>query len=98
MMKVVLSHGPNPDVQGGYWSKMARPVFKNGGVPKPELVAVKSFAEASKVCREYIVRFDLGGGNWTGGDIWVKAQHVGYVSFNGRVWESREFPSKEILL
>jgi len=97
-MKVVLLHAPNPDIDGGYWSDVPRPIVHNGGFPKGEMAPVKSYAEASSVCQAYIRKYDLGGGNWAGGDIWIGAKHVGYVSFNGRVWESRTWPSKEITL
>lgn len=50
---------------------------------------VDSLAEASRLCREYIQEFDLGGGNWTGGLITEVRNHkkvVGHVSYNGIVW------------
>lgn len=95
-MNVTLGHSPNPDIKGGYWSAIERPTVKNGGFPKPEIVKVKTFAEASDACRAYIVKYDLGGGNWGGyGHIWIGSKHVGRVSFNGRVWDN---DGKEILL
>ena len=63
-------------------------------------VVVTGFAEARSVCREYIRDNDLGGGNWTGGTI--RDAHnrvVGYVSYNGRVWEwDGKSIKKEIVL
>jgi len=65
--------GQNPD----------HPVF---GVPG-ESVSVSSLREASRRAREYIEQHDLGGGNWTGGDVLDHTgQLVARVSYNGRVW------------
>jgi hypothetical protein len=87
-MKVLLSHGNNPDIAGGgYWSVMDR--------PRKTSVEVSSYAEASRVCREYIEKYELGGGNWTGGTITVAGKKIARVSYNGRVWDMDE---KEIKL
>lgn len=51
-------------------------------------VEVASYEEASKVCRQYILDNDLGGGNWTGGTIKQGDKKIAYVSYNGRVWGS----------
>lgn len=82
-MKVELSHCKNPDLgrTGGYWSAMAR--------PRKKAVAVESFAEASRVCREYTEKYELGGGNWSGGKITDdKGTMIARVSYNGRVWDT----------
>jgi hypothetical protein len=48
---------------------------------------VVDLAEASKVCRKYILVEWLGASDWTGGTIKDdKGRFVGYVSYNGRVW------------
>lgn len=55
----------------------------------PEIRAhVASFKEASALCRKYIEIFDIGGGNWIGGEIVRVADNVviGRVSYNGRIW------------
>ena len=45
-------------------------------------------AQASKVVREYIEEFDLGGGNWTGGNVYNdKGEHIAHISYNGSAWE-----------
>ena len=56
------------------------------GVPRA-LAHVDSLREASDLCRAFIAYFDLGGGNWNGGEI-VRADGlvIGKVSYNGRVW------------
>lgn len=66
--------GQNPD----------QPVF---GVPGGSM-PVSSLREASRRAREYIEQHDLGGGNWTGGDVLDRrtGQLVAHVSYNGRVW------------
>ena len=54
----------------------------------PTLKAVaKTLAECSVVCQKYIAKFNLGGGNWVGGQIYHPDKGlVGHVSYNGRVW------------
>jgi hypothetical protein len=48
---------------------------------------VSSYDEASAVCMKYISEYDLGGGNWRGGQIYDNDVQVAHVSYNGRVWE-----------
>lgn len=56
------------------------------GVPTRK-VEVDSLAAASKTCRTYIKRYELGGGNWVGGLIVNGAgEEVGRVGYNGVVW------------
>lgn len=50
---------------------------------------VSSFEQASGLCRAYIRHNLLGGGNWSGGDIYSGAGiHVASVSYNGRIWKA----------
>lgn len=56
------------------------------GVPR-RTAAVKTLAEASTVCTQYITEFTLGGGNWAGGQIHSGGSQVAQVSYNGRVWQ-----------
>lgn len=48
--------------------------------------AVTSLKEAAAKCREFIDENDLGGGNWSGGDVYEEGTLVARVSYNGRVW------------
>ena len=79
-MKVKLSHCKNPDVRSGYW----QPTFDPA---KPQLVEVADIAAAARVCREYIERNQLGGGNWNGGKVTDNGKHVADISYNGRAWQ-----------
>lgn len=78
--RVKLSNCGNPDYR------------QDPDQPLPETICawahVADLAEASRLCRHYIAYFDLGGGNWDGGDIEEVATglQIGYVSYNGRVW------------
>ncbi len=86
-MSVTLAHGRNADFPGGY--SHGRPAESG----RPRSVPCASLADASRVCREYIQRNDLGGGNWRGGQITDAAgQLIGRVSFNGRVWDAAGQP------
>lgn len=83
--EVELSAEPNPDYSNN-------PKDPRGKIKiKPNRVKVSSFAEASKVCQKYIDDNDLGGGNWTGGTIYEDGKEIAYVSYNGRIWEGKEW-------
>lgn len=46
-----------------------------------------SIAEASAACRKFIADNELGGGNWSGGDVQDEAgKVVARISYNGRAW------------
>jgi hypothetical protein len=80
MFTVTMKHASNPDIAGGYWN----------GKPTegPAMRKVETFREAAAECRAYIERNGLGGGNWTGGQVFAdKKTQVARVSFNGRVWD-----------
>lgn len=89
-MIVTLKADPNPDFPVGEWPGHVRIEEKT--------VGVSSFDEARRVCREFIEENDLGGGNWTGGQIWDDGAPVAYVSYNGRVWRGAlgTWPTEEI--
>lgn len=80
MYTVRLSHAANPDIQGGYWSDKR---------PANNLRAkVPTFADAAKLCREYIEHNQLGGGNWTGGQVFRGTHQVARVAFNGSIHDA----------
>jgi len=87
MLTVRLSHAFNPDISGGA-----------GARPSAKTAPASSYADASRLCREYITQHDLGGGNWDGGQVFLErggitknpglhSEQVANVSFNGRVWD-----------
>ena len=80
-MTVTVRHAPNPDIVGGYWQ---HPVDSR----KARQVPVDDIEDASYVCRRYIDRNELGGGNWTGGDVFNNGEYIGRISYNGRFWQS----------
>jgi len=57
----------------------------------PETYTVSgTFLNASLACRKYITYYELGGGNWVGGQVYDGLnddKQVAYVSYNGRVWD-----------
>jgi hypothetical protein len=56
---------------------------------EPEYYMVDSFEQASACCRAYIEMWGLGGGNWSGGQIYLAGGvEIARVSYNGRVWKS----------
>jgi hypothetical protein len=90
---IILKADPNPD----YEFPDPRATVKTVKVSLP----VSSFAKASEVCRNFIEKFDLGSGNWTGGQIGnIEGKIIAHVSYNGRVWEGEKYVEgcKEILI
>ena len=78
-MKVLLKSVPNPDLVGGYWT--------HGKRPRPIWVNVRDLTEARERCINFITSNELGGGNWSGGEVKNDAgQAIAKVSYNGRVW------------
>lgn len=58
---------------------------------------VEGLKEASKLCQDFIKHFDLGGSSWIGGRVIDEDNNfIAMISYNGRVWESEDFPCKEI--
>jgi len=58
-----------------------------------------SLCRSALVCLDYIQKHQLGGGNWTGGQIFKGGVQIARVSFNGRIWEGEGFGNgKEIIL
>ncbi len=89
---VTLASVGNPDF--GQDSSRSVP-----GVPRTR-VRVASLRHASEACRLYITHYDLGGGNWSGGDVTDVATDapVARISYNGRAWAPGKFPQPEISL
>lgn len=80
-MKVELSSCGNID----HWQNPEESMM--GSEPN-RMETVESFQEASKVCSEFIDKNELGGGNWTGGNIYDENETlIARVSYNGRVWD-----------
>lgn len=76
---VEQSHAGNPDIGGGYHVPMDREGRHDSDV--------RTLRQASMLCRLYIERNQLGGGNWTGGAVRnAEGKIVARVSYNGRVW------------
>lgn len=74
MMTVLLQSEPNPDLN------------QYGAIAPTFRLPVASFEDAVAACREYIARYNLGGGNWTGGEVMVDGVLVARISYNGWVW------------
>lgn len=83
--RVLLANRGNPD----FGQDPNNPVFGN---PGDQWVIAKSNEDASRLCREYIEKWNLGGGNWFGGDVMEGHQHIGCISYNGRMWDGNMGP------
>ncbi len=82
--KVKLSNVGNPDFRQDPKRKLPDTICG--------LVGCDSIKEAVNLCRAYIAHYDLGGGNWSGGEIKrADGSFVGQVSYNGRVWADKNW-------
>jgi|GEM_PF-1008240 len=88
MMTVKLSSCGNPD---------------HGQNPNDSLsptvsCEVATFKGASLICTKYIANWNLGGGNWAGGQVYEDGKQVARISYNGRVWDMNDEEIKEITI
>lgn len=82
MLKVKLSSCGNPDFR----QDPDKPLY---GCPDEAYFEVATFKGASLMCLKYIERWELGGGNWDGGQIYDDNKQIALVSYNGRVWDMK---------
>ena len=62
-------------------------------------VHVLSLRDASRACRSFIEENEVGGGNWTGGQVHdAFGELVAQISYNGRAWKPGPYPQPEIAL
>jgi len=55
----------------------------------PEFIKhVDTLQEASEKCRKYISEYNLGGGNWNGGQVFENGVKIAEISYNGRIWNN----------
>jgi len=80
MMTVKLSSCGNPDHGQNPTDSLSPTVF----------CEVATFKGASLICTKYIANWNLGGGNWAGGQIHKDGKQVARVSYNGRIWDMND--------
>jgi len=80
MMKVKLSSCGNPDFR----QNPDEPLY---GCPEEVYMETATFEGASVICMKYINALELGGGNWSGGQVYKDGKQIARVSYNGRVWD-----------
>ena len=82
MYTLTLSHAPNSDITGGYWTLPPE-------LGADRLVEVETIHDASRISQRYIDSNKLGAGNWTGGQIHDEAgELVGRIAYNGRYFDA----------
>lgn len=59
------------------------------GVPK-RVIKATSIEECQQIVRNYIYFYNLGSGNWDGGDVFKDGKLIGYISYNGRYWNHKK--------
>jgi hypothetical protein len=77
-LRVRLAAVGKPDMKQFYGLGVAAPT---------EIREVKTLKAASKACEKYLRDWDLGAGNWVGGQIAnEQGEQIARVSYNGRIW------------
>ena len=54
---------------------------------KPALIKDTSLAGLRKQVREWQYENDVGGGNWGSPAVMLNGKTIGYMSYNGKVWD-----------
>lgn len=54
-----------------------------------------SIKECQAKVREYIEKYNLGSGNWIGGNVYDNKKYIGRISYNGRFWDKDTEYGKE---
>lgn len=81
---VLLTSCGNPD-------RGQNPYEELWGVPTDRAYGA-SIEELQRIVRNYIEEYDLGGGNWAGGEVYDGTGNViGHISYNGRYWTKEEW-------
>ncbi len=78
-MEVILASCGNPD----HYQDPDRPMW---GCHENCKVEVKSIEEASQICREFVRYFNLGGGNWIGGQVIKNKQIIARIVVTGKIF------------
>ena len=90
-LRLVLRADPNFDFGPGTTQRTVRIA--------PRWVPVSDLRSASEQARRYIVDHQLGGGNFTGGDVYRDGKPFARVSFNGSVFDAvtgRKMPDSRL--
>lgn len=79
-LMLLLRADPNYDFEPGSYKATVRLA--------PKWVSVSSLGQAQRRVRDYIDTHGLGGGNWTGGEVFREGQPYARISYNGRIWDA----------
>lgn len=82
MYTVKLSSCGNPDFDQNPYESVY-------GVPK-RVMRATSIEECQRIVRNYIEFYNLGSGNWDGGDVFKDGKLIGNISYNGRFWSNEK--------
>lgn len=56
-----------------------------------KMVHANSIEALQKIVRDYIEEYNLGAGNWNGGDVYDgRGMVIGNISYNGRYWQKED--------
>ncbi len=55
-------------------------------VSEPETVQARALQELRTACKQYIEKWNLGGGNWVAPVVFQDGKAIGHFSYNSRLW------------
>lgn len=79
--RVLLATRGNPD----YGQDPTQPPW---GMAPDRFASVDSLEEAKRVVAQFLRSYDVGGGQWVGGDVWCSGRRLGRIAFNGNYFEA----------
>jgi len=83
-IEVALGAEPNPDYdRGSHEGTVSIDTYR---------VKAKDIQEARDKVVAFIDENDLGSGNFNGGELYSDGKQIGYISYNGRVWDMDDKP------
>ncbi len=76
---------------------VGNPDFKQyASISPTKVIPVATLAEAQMAANDYINKYDLGGGNWDGGQVYHPTKGlIAHLSYNLRVWKGEYWGKTE---
>lgn len=54
----------------------------------PKKIKIDNIQEGIQLTQFFIKTYNLGSGDWGGGYLYLGGVNIGYISYNGKVWEN----------
>lgn len=77
MYQILLTSCGNPDFGQNPYESMS----------PAKTVRANSIEECQVAACQYVDDYDLGAGNYSGGQVYQDGEYIGRISYNGRFWD-----------